>query len=116
MKANYTRQDTWEREIYTTPNGEEYAMIDGSLHNEPILYSLDGGTEPSYPIRIKGEYITADMIEGIKPEICINCNHHLGTREASKKRAEYSRHTGQEVPKDERFLCDNCTEVMNAWN
>jgi len=114
MKANYTRQDDREREIYTTSSGEEFAMINGSLYNQPILYALERGGEPSHPIKIKGEYITADKIEGIKPEICINCTHHLGIREASRKRAEYRKRTGQEVPAGgSNFLCLFCEIERN---
>jgi len=112
MKANYTRQDTWEREIYTTPNGEEFAMIDGSLAGEPILYALERDGEPSHPIREDGAYITADRIQGIKPEICINCNHHLGIRYASKIRAKYRKYTGEE-PKQNIFLCIDCDAEAN---
>jgi len=114
MKANYYRQDDWEREIYRTPSGEDYAMIQGSIHTKPILYAIERSGEPSYPIKIKGEYITADKIEGIKPEICINCKHHLGAREASKRRTAYRKHAGQEVPTGgNNFLCDYCEREAN---
>ena len=109
MKANYMRQDEQGRHIYMTPKGEELVMVDGSLYHLPTPHTLE---LEKFRDEV-GNYVTLEDIDGIKPHKCCNCGDTLGIRYASKKRAEYRKHTGKEVPDDVEFLCMYCDIERN---
>ncbi len=64
IRADYIGLDDCDREIYEHPSGRRYAMIDGSLYNKPILYTISKQGEPDYPIKIDGRYVTFLEIAG----------------------------------------------------